>query len=205
MSSLNKIVAAASLVLAGCAGTGPPPPTYGDAFKGIYNQSAAAVTADAPVTVQQPLAILFSENVEAWFQHVKNTVAYWASVVPSSLTNTVVLADSDPNFVGGRVLAMLKRHYPGSEYVKDFRQTVASGKKGAILVDVLPKSMEPYGDRTTKFDITLYFFDANMNPVSRISGHGERYVPFGAADGGVQVAVDGALEQLDTKLNKLVH
>jgi hypothetical protein len=186
-------------------GAPPPAPTYGDAFKGLYNQSAAAVPVDAPVTVQEPLAIIFSDNFELWFQHVKATTAYWASIVPSSLTNNVVIADTDPNFLGGRVLEMLKRRFPGSEYLKDFRQAVASGKKGAIVVDVLPIPMQPYGDRTTKFDITCYFFDAGMNPVSRISGHGERRVPFGAADGGVQVAVDGALKELDAKMSKLVR
>lgn len=190
-----------------CASQGAPPPapTYGDAFKGLYNQSAAAVPVDVPVTVQEPLAIIFSDNFELWFQHVKATVAYWAGIVPSSLTNNVVLADTDPNFLSGRVLEMLKKRFPGAEYVKDFPQAVASGKKGAIVVDVLPKPMAPYGDRTTKFDITCYFFDAGMNPVSRMSGHGERRVPFGAADGGVQVAVDGALKELDARMSQLVR
>jgi len=183
----------------------PPAPTYGDAFKGLYNQSAAAVPVDVPLTVQEPLAIIFSDNFELWFKSVKDTTAYWASIVPSSLTNNVVLADTDPNFLSGRVLEMLKKRFPGSEYVKDFTHAVASGKKGAIVVDVLPKPMAPYGERTTKFDITCYFFDAGMNPVSRISGHGERRVPFGAADGGVQVAVDAALKELDAKLSKLVR
>jgi hypothetical protein len=207
MNVTSKLAAAIAvcLMLAGCAGSGPPPPTYGDAFKGLFNQSSASVPADAQVTVQQPLGIIFSDNVETWFDYVKRTSAYWATVVPSSLTNTVVLADTDPNFVGGRVLAMLKRRFPNSEYVKDFAQAVASGKKGAIVVDVLPKPMQPYGDRTTKFDISLYFFDAGMNPVSRMSGHGERYVPMGAGDAGIQAAVDGALSQLETKVDALVR
>ena len=55
---------------------GPPAPAWGDAFKGLYNQSAAAVPVDAPVTVQEPLAIIFSDNIELWFQWVKDTTAY---------------------------------------------------------------------------------------------------------------------------------
>jgi hypothetical protein len=203
MKKLAALISCSWVLVSHAAG--PLEPTYGDAFKGLYNQSAAAVPVEAPVTVQPPLAILFSDNVELWFQYVKSANAYWATIVPSSLTNNVVLADTDPNFLGGRVLAMLKRHFPTGEYVKDFKEAVASGKTGAIVVDVLPKGMQPYGDRTTKFDITLYFFDANMSPVSRMSGHGERRVPFGAADAGVQVAVDGALQELDKKLDKLVH
>ena len=204
--TLAVLIALSSISWAFVSHAAPPPaPAYGDAFKGLYNQSAAAVPVDAPVTVQAPLAIIFSDNFELWFQHVKATVAYWADIVPSSLTNNVVLADTDPNFLSGRVLEMLKKRFSGSEYVKDFTQAVATGKKGAIVVDVLPKPMAPYGDRTTKFDITCYFFDAGMNPVSRMSGHGERRVPFGAADGGVQVAVDGALKELDAKIGKLVR
>ena len=197
----------AVLALAGCAagGNGPPPPAYADAFSGLYNQSAAAVPADAPVQVQQPVAILFSNNVEKWFQYVKETNAYWASVIPSSLTNTAVIADNDPNFVGGRVLEMLKRRYPNSEYVGDFSKAVASGKRSAVLVDVLPKAMEPYGDRTTRVDIALYFFDANMNPVSRVTGHGEYRVAYAEMTGGMQKCVDTALAEIEKKLDTVAR
>lgn len=192
-----------ALSLAGCAG--PPPPTYGDAFKGLYNGNSASVPEDVPVTVQPPVGIIFNDNVEAYYQFIKTSKEYWAGVVPASLTNSVAIADSDPTFLNGRVLETLKRHFPNSEVVKDFPQAVRSGKKAVCVVDVVPRLMEPYGDRTTKFDITFYFFDAKMNPVSRMSGHGEEYRPFGAADAGVQFSVDAALQQLDAKLTTLAH
>lgn len=199
------ILIVALAALAGCASSGPPPPIYGDAFAGLYNQSSAAVPADAPVAVQQPVAIIFSDNFEKWFAYVKATGEYWNSVIPSSLKNNVAYADADPNFLGGRVLEMLKRHFPNSEYVKDFRQAVASGKKSAILADVLAHPMEPWKDRTTRFDITLYFFDAGMNPVSRIAGHGETNIPYGKATSGVQESVDKALAQLEKKIDQVAH
>jgi len=192
------------VLLAGC-GSPPPVPVFSDAFKGIYNQSSASVPADVPVMVQQPVGIIFSDNVEAWFAFIKTTNAYWAGIVPSSLTNDVAVADTDSNYFGGRVLAMLKQHFPNSEVVPDFNQAVAKGKRAVCLVDLKAKPMEPYGDRTTRIDITAYFFDAKMNPVSRLSGHGERSVPFGAGDAGVQVATDGALQQLDAKITALAH
>jgi hypothetical protein len=193
-----------SLALAGCS-LGPPPPVYGDAFNGLYNQSSVSVPADKPVTVQQPVGIIFSDNVEAYFQHIKNSNEYWGKIVPTALTNNVVIADTDPNYFGGRVLAMLKRHFPDGEVVKDFNQAVLSGKKAVCLVDIQPRPLQPYGDRTTKIDVIAYFFDAQMNPVSRMSGHGERYVPIGAGDAGIQVSIDGAVQQLDAKITALVQ
>jgi hypothetical protein len=198
------ILAAAALALGACAG--PPAPAFNpDAFKGIYNQSSASVPADVPVTVQTPVGIIFSDNVETWFQYIKTTKEYWAERIPSSLTNNVVIADTDPNYFTGTVLAMLKRHFPNSEVVKGFQQAVSSGKKAVCLIDIQPKSMDPYGDRTTKIDVAAYFFDAKMNPVSRLSGHGEHYVPLGAGDGGVQISTDAAVSQIDQKLTALVH
>lgn len=190
--------------LAACAG--PPPPTYNtDAFKGILNQSAAAVPADVPVTMQHPVGIILGDNFELWFGAVKAANEYWSARVPSALTNTVVQADADPTFLASRVLDALKRRFPEATVVKDFQQAVASGKKGVVLVDVVPKVMEAYGDRTTKFDIAYYFFDAKMNPVSKISGHGEEYRPIGAADAGIQYSVDQAVAQLDQKMTGLVR
>ena len=202
----NTIVAILTMLsLGGCASSGPPAPEYGDAFSGLYNQSSTSVPSDVPVTVQQPVAIIFSDNFEKWFKYVKDSTEYWASVVPAALTNTVVRADTDPNFLSGRVLELVKRHFPNSEYVKDFGQAVAKGKRSAIVADVLPQPLQPYKDRTTRFDIALYFFDANMNPVSRLAGHGETNIPIGRADAGVQESVDAALAQLDKKIDQLVH
>ncbi|HWE72240.1 MAG TPA: hypothetical protein VG328_03710 [Stellaceae bacterium] len=189
--------------LAGC--TGPTPPTYGDAFKSVYNGNASAVPVDAPVTVGHPVGIVLSDNVELWIEYVKAANAYWGARVPTALTNTVLLADTDPNFLSARVLDMLKRHFPEAQVVKDFNAAVAANKRAVVLVDVVPQPLQPYGDRTTKFDITYYFFDSAMNPVSKITGHGEQYRPIGALDGGVQYSVDAALAQLDQKMAAVVH
>lgn len=198
------LLLAAALALAGC-GSGPPPPTYGDAFQGLYNQSAADVPADAPISMPQPVGIIFSENVEKYFQWVKAGNEYSAARIPTALTDTVLLADNDPNYITGRVLAMLKQHFPNSAVAKDFRDAAASGKKSVCLVDVVPHIMTGWGDRNTRFDITLYLFDARMNPVSRITGHGEHYWAVGEASAGIQVSVDAAVQQLDQKLAAVAH
>ena len=202
---MKRIVAPLGIVLtlAGC-GSGPPPPVYGDAFKGLYNRSAASVPADVSVTLQHPVGIILNDNVEVYFQWVKSQREYWAGVVPASLTNDIANADADPAFVSGRVLEMLKRHFPEAQAVKDFPAAVAAGKKAVVLVDILPRIMTP-GERTTKFDIVYYFFDSKMNPVSKMSGHGEQYRPFGAADGGIQYTVDPALAELDRKIASLLR
>jgi len=200
-----KLVVSVGLILslAGCSG--PPPPTYSDAFKGIYNQSSTSVPANVPATVQQPVGIIFSDNVETYFGFIKDSNEYWSKIVPTSLTNTVVIADTDPRYLGARLLAMLKGHFPNSVVIKDFNEAVATGKKSVIVVDLRMKPMEPYGDRSIKLDLDAYFFDARMNPVSKLSGHGEHYVPYASMDAGVQKVIDGAVQQLDSRIGALAR
>jgi hypothetical protein len=192
-----------AVTLAACEG--PPPPTYNtDAFKGVYNQSAASVPADVPVTVQHPVGIILSDNFDIWFKTLKEANEYWSARVPASLTNTAVIADLDPTFLAGRVLQDLKTHFPEAQQIKDFPAAVSSGKKAVVLVDINPQ----IGTRTpvtNKFDITYYFFDAKMNPVSKLTGHGEHYAAFGAMTGGIQDCIDQALGQLDQKMKTAVR
>jgi len=189
--------------LAACAG--PPPPTYNtDAFKAIYNQNSAVVPADQPVSVQHPVGIILSDNFEIWFKALKEANDYWSARIPSSLTNTAVIADNDPAFLAGRVLQDLKSHFPEAQEIKDFQTAVASGKKAVVLVDINPQ----IGQRTpvtNKFDITYYFFDAKMNPVSRLTGHGEHYAPYASMTSGTQDCIEQALAQLDQKMKVAVR
>jgi hypothetical protein len=202
---LRKLTAVSFIAasLAGCAG--PPPPNYSDAFKGIYNRNSASVRADVPVSVQQPVGIIFSDNVEAYFGFIKDSNEYWSARIPSSLTNTVVIADTDPRYLGARLLAMLKGHFPNSSVIKDFNQAVATGKRAVIVIDLRMKPMEPYGDRSIKLDLDAYFFDARMNPISKLSGHGEHYVPYASMDAGVQKVINAAVQQLDAKISALAR
>ena len=74
----------APIVLSGC-GSGPPPPAYKDAFTNLYRGTAtASVPADAPVTITQPVGIIFSDNVEAYFGWVNAQNEYWGKIVPAS-------------------------------------------------------------------------------------------------------------------------
>jgi len=203
MITRSTIALVALLTLAACAG--PPPPPQVDAFQGILNMSSAAVPADVPMTLGQPVGFITSENVERHIGYFKDANEYWGKVVPSSLTNTVVVADTDPTYFSGQMLAMLKRHYPTLQHVHDFREAVATGKKGVILIDLRMKWMEPYGDRTNRIHIDAYFFDQSMNPVSKLSGEAEYKVPFAAMEGHVQQITDEAIAQLDRKMTALVR
>jgi len=168
----------AAVLLAGCAGSGPPQPPFTDAFSHLYNQPSTAVPADVPVAVTQPLGIIFTDNVETYFQWVQAANAYWGNIIPSSLTNTAELADNDPNYVSGRFLTMLKRHFPNSEVVHDFQEAVAKRRAAVCVLDIRP--LVGVGSfSTTKVDATAYLFDAQMNPRSALSGHGE--APAGTA------------------------
>ncbi len=202
---ITRLMAALGLVLALAACAGPPPPPQTDAFDGILNMSSASVPSDVPVALAQPVGLITSENIERYIGHLKDANEYWSKVIPSSLTNTVVIADADPTYFSGQMLAMLKRHYPTLQHVHDFREAVLTGKKGVILVDMRMKWMEPYGDRTNRIHIDAYFFDSNMNPVSKLSGEAEYHVPFAAMEGHVQKITDEAIRQIDEKMTVLVH
>ena len=199
--TIGGVLLAASL--AACSG--PPLPTYNsNAFKGIYNQNAASVPVDAPVSVQHPVGIILSDNFEIWFKALKEANDYWGARVPASLTNTAVIADNDPAFLAGRVLQDLKGHFPEAQEIKDFQTAVATGKKAVVLVDIKPE----IGQRTpvtNKFDITYYFFDAKMNPVSKLTGHGEHYAAFASMTSGTQDCIEQALAQLDQKMRVAVR
>jgi hypothetical protein len=67
------------------------------------------------------------------------------------------------------------------------------------------KPGEPYGDRTTRVDIDAYFFDAKMDPASKLRGHGETHVPYASMDGRIQQSIDAALAQLDGKIRATVR
>jgi hypothetical protein len=203
---IRKTLALAGLVLTLGACTGPPPPTYSaDAFKGIYNRNSTSVPADAPVTVTAPVGVIFSENVETYIGYIKDSTAYWGSVVPASLTNTVAVADNDPIYFAGRTLAMLKNRFPSAQKVHDFREAVSTGKKSVILIDMKLKPMQPYGDRTTRVEIDAYFFDSTMNPVSKLAGQGAWVAPFASLEMGVQKSIDQALAQINEKMAQYVR
>ena len=203
MISRLMALAALAVLAAGC--TGPPPPKMVDAFKDVYNGNSAAVPVDAPATVQAPVGLIFSENFEAHIGLVKDSREYWGKVVPASLTNTVVMADTDPLYVSGKVLELMKRRFPGATPIHDFNQAVQQRMRSVIVIDLRMKYMEPYGDRTQKMDIDLYFFGPSMTPVSRLNGHAEYTVPFASMDVGMQRMVNQVIAQLDSKMATLVR
>lgn len=201
----RTLLATLGLVLTLGACTGPPPPAHHDAFQGIYNASAAAVPVGAPRQVAQPVGVIFNDNYEKWFKFIADSNAYWRSVVPANLTNTVVEADTNPNYLGGRTLEMLKRRFPSAEIVKDFEDATRKGKRSVILMDVRARPMQPYGDRTTYMGIDAYFFDSNMNPVSKLTGDGSHNVQMMAGHAGFQISIDQALQELEGKIAAAVR
>src|SRR5690349_3605070 len=96
MITRQTALGAIALLLAACAG--PPPPKPVDAFQGLLNMNSASVPADVPVTMGQPVAFITSDNVENYIGGIKDAGEYWGKIIPSSLTNTVVMADVDPTY-----------------------------------------------------------------------------------------------------------
>jgi hypothetical protein len=206
MGMISRILAALAATLALGACNGPPPPAQVDAFTSLYNRSpSSAVPVDAPVTMGQPVAFITTDNVEHHIGYNRDAWAYWNSMVPASLENTVAMADTDPTYFSAKLIEMLRRHWPSIQNMHDLREAKAAGMQGAIVVDLRWKYFEPYGDRTYKIDIDLYFFDASMTPMSKMNGHGEYTLPMITTDGRVQKTTDAALAQVDAKITALVH
>jgi hypothetical protein len=197
---IRKYLALAGLLVSLDACTGPPPPTYTDAFSGIYKQSAASVPADVAVTVQSPVGIILSDNMDAYIGWVKAQEEYWHVAA----INPVAEADGNPTFVANQVLAMLKSRVPDATKVHDLREAVGAGKKAVVLIDLRATFSALYGAKTTNMDIVAYFFDASMKPVSRIAGHGEHKMGF-VYEPTLQIATDRAVKDLDAKISTLVH
>ncbi|HYD06786.1 MAG TPA: hypothetical protein VEC60_13720 [Reyranella sp.] len=201
---ISRLTALGALVLlAACSG--PPPPKTVDAFKDVYTGNSAAVPVDAPVRVQAPVGLIFSENFEAHIGAIKDSREYWGKVVPASLTNTVVIADTDPLYLSGKVLEMLKRRFPDATPIHDFNEAVQHRKRAVILIDLRIKYMEPYGDRTQKVGVDLYFFSSAMTPVSKLTSQAEYKVPFASMDIGMQRMINQVTAELDGKINALVR
>lgn len=191
------VIAVIALSLGGCIS---PPPPYTDPFEGLLNQTSESVPVDAPVSVQQPIGLILSNNIESYFQNAKKDEALFKSFGP--LTNTVALADQDPKFVAGRMLSMLRAFYPDIEIIHDFNQ--AKRKKAVCLIDIQTIVGRSSFQKTT-VDISAFFFDQNMKPVSRIVAHGEGTVPFPATDMRLQPSFDAAIQQLRQKFSTLLH
>jgi hypothetical protein len=200
----RKLLAFAGLLsmLGACAG--PPPPKMVDAFTNVFNGNSAAVPVNAPVTVTPPVGLIFSDNVEAHVGGVKDAWEYWGKIVPASLTNTVAMADSNPLYFSGKILEMLKRHFPSATPVHDFSEAVQKHMRSVILVDLRMEYASRSG-QTSKMDVDLYFFDSSMNPVSRLNGHAEFTIPFPATHGGMQQMTNQSLGQLDQKISQYVR
>ncbi|MBL8710003.1 MAG: hypothetical protein JNL25_12480 [Rhodospirillaceae bacterium] len=179
-----------------------PPPTYKEPFAGILNINAASVPTDQAVNVGLPMGVIFTDNVETYLKYSKEGQELIQSFGP--LTNSVAEADIEPTFVAGRVLSLLKSYYPDLELLPDFNQAVAKGKQSVCVIDIQMAAGAMSGD-TTRIDISTYFFDASMTPVSRISGHGSGVIPYPAFDPQIQASTDMAVGELKAKYANLLQ
>lgn len=199
---IGRIVAiGAAFALSACAAAAPPL-VYSDPFHSLLNQSSTTVPKDAPVRIQAPVGLIFSDNVETWFQYAAQGQKYLESY--GALTNTTAVADADPRFVASRVAVLIKAHYPNIEQVNDFNQAVATGKKTVCLIDIQVRP-GARSSQTTTVDVTAFFFDSGMRPVTQLSGHGEGVIPYPAWDSRLQPSTDAAVQQLDQKLSALAR
>jgi hypothetical protein len=196
---IGAIALGLCLLLGGC---GPSAPLYGDPFTRLVNQNSTAVPIDHRVKVEQPLGIIFSDNVELYLKYTKQGEDLLHSFGP--LTNTVAAADIDPKFIAGRVLSMLKERYPDIELLHDFNEALDKGKKSVCLVDIQVVIGKSSG-RTTTVDVSTFFFDSSMIPQSRLKGHGSGTIPYPAFDTQVQSSTEQALSELKGKLDTLTE
>jgi hypothetical protein len=187
------------LLTAGLAGCLPPPPLYKDPLAGIMPVSPAVFPIDAPVTVEQPAGLIVSDNTELYLQY------YIAS--DKAINGNFGSPDDDihrdmnPKFVVDRITYLLRSRYPNIELIDDMNAADRLRKKTIFVVDV-QATFKQIAGQTTMFDFTVFAFDTQRRPVSKITGHGEAIVPLQtvAQNIGVQAAANQALQELDHKI-----
>ena len=192
------LVLVATASLAGCL---PPPPAYKDPLSGIMPIAASAVPQNAPVKVEQPAALIVSDNTEAFLQYATHSDQINKSAAFLVADNDA-LNDLDPRPVVSKVTALLKARYPQIELVDDMNAAQHANKRTVFVVDIKAVIGQIAGD-ATKVDITLLVFDPQRRAVSKIGGHGEVVMPFPATESlHFQEASAQALRQLDQTMTR---
>ncbi|HXQ51481.1 MAG TPA: hypothetical protein VN802_10340 [Stellaceae bacterium] len=187
-------------VLGGCASD----PVYLDPLAGLAKVPAASVPQDVPVTVDQPVALVPSENSAKVLDLAAEFAASANGALVKSLVSDKLWADGDPQQLVDGAVGVLRRRYPKIELVDDLATARQRGFHTTFVVDI------QYHHLVTAFDtnhvtITLVVMDARETPVSRIVAEGKSGTTYGSMDAHFRDAAAMSVATLDAKATQFLR
>jgi hypothetical protein len=191
------VIAAA---LAGCAGG----PDYIDPLAGLTKVPAASVPQDVPVTVEEPVALVPSENSAKNLDMAAEFTESANGRLVKSLVSADIWADGDPQRLINGTVGVLRRRYPKIVLVDDLATAQQRGFRTTIVVDIQSHHLVSAFD-TNRVTITLIAMDSGLRPVSRIVAEGQSGTSYGSMDAHFRDAVAMSVANLDAKATQLLH
>ena len=196
MTSRRLFVAGLAAILVGC---GPQAPVYQDALADLGRTRTDDVPPDVPVTAGPTQAVTFGSNVEAFLKYHDDGLKYGAAWGAGQK----ILAEGNPQVLVDGGISILRRRYPTIKSVDDLASAQKQKAATTFVLDIRTKHGTWPGDKTT-MDLIVIAFDAQMKPISRLTGHGEIYIkPYVVPELGV--ANNMALADLDAKAQRLLN
>jgi hypothetical protein len=198
----TRLVAAVAVAvaLAGCNYD----PAYVDPLAGLAKVPAASVPQDVPVTVQEPVALVPSENSAMVLQAVEEWKQTTDAKMVKALVSDEVWDDGNPQHLVDGVVGVLRKHYPKAELVDDLATAKKRGFRTTVVADI------QYHHLVTAFDtnhvtLTYVVMNADETPISRFSGEGTSHGVYGSTDPHFRDAVAMAVANLDAKAAQLLQ
>lgn len=192
------VVIAASL--AGCNYD----PAYVDALHGLANVPSTSVPQDVPVIVEQPVALVPSENSAMLLQSVKDYINSTNGKLGKALMPDYEWADGDPQPMVDGAVNVLRRRYPKAELVDDLATAKQRGFRTTFVIDIQSHHITSAFD-TNHVTMTYIVMDADQKPLSRFSGEGSSHTTYGSMDPHFRDAVAMAVANLDAKSTQLLQ
>lgn len=186
--------------LVGCAGG----PDYVDPLAGLTKVPAASVPQDVPVTVEEPVALVPSENSAKNLDLAAEFTESANGKVVKALVPSEIWADGDPQPLINGTVGVLRRRYPKIVLVDDLATAQQRGFRTTIVVDIQVHHLVSAFD-TNHVMITLIAMDASLRPVSRIVAEGKSGTSYGSMDPHFRDAVAMSVANLDAKAAQLLH
>jgi hypothetical protein len=186
-----------ALLLGACAG---PPPQYQDALTGLHNLPGAAAPLDVPVTAGPTVALVVGANIEKVLQQKADGDKILKSFGP--LTNTMQVADSDPQYIITGAISILRQRYPQLQPVDDLATAAQRKFATTIVLDFTLRPGSMSGKQTTA-NLVAIAFDARQQPLSRIETSGTTTIGYPAYTTRLREASDIALAAFKEKVDSL--
>jgi hypothetical protein len=192
----RRLLLLAPLVLA--AGCDTAPRAYTDPTSGLVDVPGGDAPLDKPVQVEPPVALVASAGSKKLLRAPAPPAAAASGTAPG--VRVAAATAVDPQYFVATAVGVLKRRWPDLALVDDLPAAREGKFKTTLVLDLRAYRPTTESD-TNRADITLVVMDATQKPLSRILAQGTG----NAFDARLRDAIDAAAEQLQQKIDKLLH